>query len=99
MVIMTAKDGVTRQQIMNVMPAELRATVKLYLDGKIPSVVLERRRERGDPSVRREDRRRSSRGHRRDAVVEGTPRGPRVHPRGAAHAAVGLDRSLRDQDH
>lgn len=35
MVIMTAKDGVTRQQIMNVMPAELRATVKLYLDGKI----------------------------------------------------------------
>jgi hypothetical protein len=26
---------VTRQQIMNVMPAEIRATVKLYLDGKI----------------------------------------------------------------
>ena len=35
MVIMTAKQGVTRQQIMNVMPAEIRATVKLYLDGKI----------------------------------------------------------------
>jgi hypothetical protein len=35
MVIMTAKAGVTRQQIMNVMPAEIRATVKLYLDGKI----------------------------------------------------------------
>ncbi len=35
MVIMTAKQGVTRQQIMNVMPAEVRATVKLYLDGKI----------------------------------------------------------------
>ena len=35
MVIVTAKQGVTRLQIMNVMPAEIRATVKLYLDGKI----------------------------------------------------------------
>lgn len=35
MVILTAKQGVTRQQIMSVMPAEVRATVKLYLDGKI----------------------------------------------------------------
>src|ERR1700757_4818449 len=35
MVILTAKQGVTRQQIMKVMPAEIRATVKLYLDGKI----------------------------------------------------------------
>jgi hypothetical protein len=35
MVILTARQGITRQQIMNVMPAEVRATVKLYLDGKI----------------------------------------------------------------
>ena len=35
MVILTARQGVTRQQIMAVMPAEIRATVKLYLDGKI----------------------------------------------------------------
>src|SRR5262245_19917584 len=35
MVILTAKEGVTRQQIMNIMPAEVRATVKLYLHGKI----------------------------------------------------------------
>jgi len=35
MVILTAKPGVTRQQIMTIMPAEIRATVKLYLDGKI----------------------------------------------------------------
>jgi hypothetical protein len=35
MVILTAKQGVTRQQIMAVMPSEIRATVKLYLDGKI----------------------------------------------------------------
>jgi hypothetical protein len=26
---------VTRQQIMNLMPDEIRATVKLYLDGKV----------------------------------------------------------------
>jgi hypothetical protein len=35
MVILTVKQGVTRQQIANIMPAEIRATVKLYLDGKI----------------------------------------------------------------
>ena len=35
MVILTAKQGVTRPQIMNIMPDEIRATVKLYLDGKI----------------------------------------------------------------
>src|SRR5579864_1494933 len=35
MVILTAREGVTRQQIMNVMPAEIRATVKLYLEGRI----------------------------------------------------------------
>jgi hypothetical protein len=35
MVILTARQGVTRQQIMNIMPEEVGATVKLYLDGKI----------------------------------------------------------------
>lgn len=35
MVILTVKEGVTRSQIMAVMPAEVRATVKLYLDGTI----------------------------------------------------------------
>ena len=35
MVIVTIKQGVTRQQVMNIMPDEIRATVKLYLDGKI----------------------------------------------------------------
>ena len=35
MVIETAKQGVTPQQIMAVIPEEIRATVKLYLDGKI----------------------------------------------------------------
>jgi hypothetical protein len=35
MVFLTAKQGVTRQQIMAIMPSEIRETVKLYLDGKI----------------------------------------------------------------
>ena len=35
MVILTAKQGVTRDQIMAIMPTEIRQTVKLYLDGKI----------------------------------------------------------------
>ena len=33
--LLKAKAGVTREQIMAVMPAEIRATVQLYLDGKI----------------------------------------------------------------
>jgi hypothetical protein len=35
LVIQTPKPGVTPDQIMAVMPAEIRATVKLYLDGEI----------------------------------------------------------------
>jgi hypothetical protein len=34
-VIQTVRQGVTAQQIMAVMPSEIRATVKLYFDGKI----------------------------------------------------------------
>jgi hypothetical protein len=35
MVILTVKAGVAREQVMAVMPAEIRATVQLYLNGKI----------------------------------------------------------------
>ncbi|WP_263418147.1 hypothetical protein [Terriglobus albidus] len=35
LVIESPKEGVTFQQVMAVMPLEVRATVKLYLDGKI----------------------------------------------------------------
>ena len=35
MVILTVKEGVTREQVMAVMPAEIRQTVQLYLNGKI----------------------------------------------------------------
>lgn len=35
MVILTAKPGVTPDQIVKIMPAEIRATLKLYLGGTI----------------------------------------------------------------
>lgn len=35
MVILTAKAGVTPDRIVKIMPAEIRATLKLYLDGTI----------------------------------------------------------------
>jgi hypothetical protein len=35
MVIITGRQGITREQIMKIIPAEIRATVRLYLDGKI----------------------------------------------------------------
>jgi hypothetical protein len=35
MVILTVKAGVTREQVMAVMPGEIRQTVQLYLNGKI----------------------------------------------------------------
>src|SRR5215472_8549477 len=34
-VILTVKAGVTREQVMAIMPAEVRETVQLYLNGKI----------------------------------------------------------------
>ena len=33
--LLTAKPGVTRERVMAIMPAEIRATVQLYLQGKI----------------------------------------------------------------
>jgi hypothetical protein len=35
MVLLTVKANVTREQVMAVMPAEIRETVQLYLNGKI----------------------------------------------------------------
>jgi hypothetical protein len=34
-VILTVKEGVTRDQVMAVMPAEIRQTAQLYLNGKV----------------------------------------------------------------
>jgi hypothetical protein len=35
LVLLTAKPAVTREQVMKIMPAEIRATVRLYLEGMI----------------------------------------------------------------
>ena len=35
LVILTAKPGVTREKMATIIPGEVRATVKLYLDGRI----------------------------------------------------------------
>lgn len=35
LVVLTPREGVTPQQVMAVIPDEIQATVKLYLDGKI----------------------------------------------------------------
>ena len=35
LVILTVKAGVAREQVMAVLPAEIRATVQLYLGGKV----------------------------------------------------------------
>jgi len=35
MVVITVKAGVTREQVMAAMPAEIRQTVQLYLNGKV----------------------------------------------------------------
>ena len=35
LVMLSPKPGVTLEQVMKIMPAEIRATVPLYLDGKI----------------------------------------------------------------
>lgn len=35
LVTITAKPGVTREQVMKIIPAEIRATVQLYLQGTI----------------------------------------------------------------
>ena len=43
--VLKARPGVTREQVMAIMPAEIRATVQLYLDGRISRMVLARRRQ------------------------------------------------------
>jgi len=35
LVVLTVKQGVTRDQVMKVMPAEIRATIQIYLQGRI----------------------------------------------------------------
>jgi hypothetical protein len=93
MVVLTAKPGITRQQIMAIMPSEVRETVKLYLGGKIRQWYSpggwQRRRLHG----RREDRRRGPSAYGSSAVFPGTVDGFRIHTGRAPDAAEGIDGS------
>src|SRR5215469_14262507 len=75
---------------MAVIPAEIRATVKLYLDGKI-RVVFARRWQRRRLPGRREDRGRSTSHYGNAAAREGTVDGSRIRSRQTLDAAEGID--------
>ena len=63
MVFLTAKQGVARQQIMAIMPSEIRETVRLYLDGKIRQWYSRGDGKRRYLADRRKDRERGASGH------------------------------------
>jgi hypothetical protein len=91
LVIQTAKQGVTAQQIMAIIPSEIRATVNLYLDGKIRQWY-----SRGDGKgviflVDAKDRGRGTSPYGNTAAREGTVVGSRVHSRRTLDAAEGID--------
>jgi hypothetical protein len=92
LVIQTPKQGVTAEQIMAVIPSEIRATVKLYLDGKMTPVVFAGRWQRRHLPGRREDRGRSTSHYGNAAAREGTVDGSPVHSRRTLDAADGTDR-------
>ena len=92
LVILTPKQGVTPQQIMAVIPEEIRATVKLYLDGKIRQWY-----SRGDGKGvfrgRRENRGRGTSDYGNAAARKRTLDGSSVHPRRPLDAAEGIEPS------
>ena len=89
-VIQTPKQGVTVQQIVAVMPSEIRATVKLYLDGKIREW-FSRGDGKGVVFVVEPNRGRSANPDGNVAACEGTPDGSPVHSRWTADAAEDVD--------
>jgi len=71
--ILTPKPGVTVEQVMKIMPAEIRATVPLYLDGKIQQWFT-----RHLPTEL-QGRGGGSGPHRKPTSLEGKPHGRAVH--------------------
>ena len=85
--MLSPKPGVTVEQVMKIMPAEIRATVPLYLDGKIQQWFT-----RGDGQGRRlpaelQGRGRGSDPPRGPTPLEGKPHGRAVHSGRAALAS------------
>jgi len=90
LIIETPKKGVTPQQVMAVIPEEIRATVKLYLDGKIRQWY-----SRGDGKgviflvdAKTED---EARAIMETLPLAGTVDGSPVHSRRTLDAAEGID--------
>jgi hypothetical protein len=85
--ILSPKPGVTPEQIMKIVPAETRATVPLYLDGKIQQWFT-----RGDGRgvifiLNCKDCGGGSHPHRKPTSLEGKPDGRAVHSGQATLAA------------
>src|SRR5215469_6932912 len=90
LVIETPKKGVTPQQIMAVIPEEIRATVKPLPRRESPGVVFARRWQGRHLPGRREDRGRGTSHYGNSAAREGTVDGSRVHPRRTIDASEGI---------
>ena len=85
--ILSPKPGVTPEQIMKIMPAEIRATVPLYLDGKIQQWFT-----RGDGRgvifiLNCKDVAEARALNRKPTSLEGKPRGRAIHSGRATLAA------------
>ena len=93
LIIQTPKQGVTVQQVMAVIPDEIQATVKLYLDGKIREWYSRGDGKGRDLPGQRKHRGRGA-GHDGNAAArESTFDGSRVHSRRAADAAESTEPS------
>ncbi|HEY6263920.1 MAG TPA: hypothetical protein VIW93_03890 [Candidatus Acidoferrum sp.] len=78
--ILTPKPGVTPEQVMKIMPAEIRATVLLLSRRQDSAVVHARRRPGRYLPTELQGRGGGSGLHRKPTSLEGKPRGRAVHP-------------------
>jgi len=90
--LLKAKPGVTRDQIMAIMPAEIRATVQLYLGGENRRMVCARRRQRRCFPPKHWRCRRGEFHHGVFAACEREHAGSRVHSSEPAHALTSANR-------
>jgi hypothetical protein len=85
--ILTPKPGVTVEQVMKIMPAEIRATVPPVSRRQDSAVVHARRRPRRHLHPELQGRGGGSGPHRKPASLKGKPRGRAVHSGRATPAA------------
>ena len=88
-VIETPRQGVTPDHIMAVIPAEIRATVKLYLDGRIRQWYRAATAKAWSSWSTRRPRTRHGNAAAREGTLDGSP----VHSGRTLDAAEGVDRT------